>query len=556
MKLGSVSTVNAPRRSTVVALPTKVSVSSAMRPQCPARRGPCRARCDDGGMTTDATRAAPEGSRGSTGAEQVEHRQRPRSEAFKRFIASGWAARPSGLPPRTEAAGWAAGRRERLSQLFPGERLVLPAGGLTVRSNDTDYRFRPHSAFSHLTGLGTDQEPDAVLILEPRTGGGHDGVLFFRPRAERDAEEFYADSRYGELWVGVRPTLEEIAALTGLDARHLDELADAVRKDVGEGGVGVRVVRGADASLEEILDEVRELTEESEREADAELARAVSELRLVKDAWEVEQMRLAVAVTARGFEDVVRALAEAVDAARGERVVETVFDSRARREGNAVGYDTIAAAGAHACTLHWIRNDGEVRESDLVLIDAGVEVDSLYTADVTRTLPVSGRFSEAQRRVYEVVLEAADAAFEVARPGRTFRELNEAAMKVIALRLHEWGLLPDGVSVEDTLDDEGQYHRRWMVHGTSHHLGIDVHDCAQARREMYLDGVLEPGMVFTIEPGLYFGADDELVPEELRGIGIRIEDDVLVTEDGHENLSAMLPRRPDDVEAWMSSLRP
>src|SRR3954466_16381113 len=157
MKLGSVSTVNAPRRSTVVALPTKVSVSSAMRPQCPARRGPCRARCDDGGMTTDATRAAPEGSRGSTGAEQVEHRQRPRSEAFKRFIASGWAARPSGLPPRTEAAGWAAGRPppaeragwpagrpERLSQLFPGERLVLPAGGLTVRSNDTDYRFRPH----------------------------------------------------------------------------------------------------------------------------------------------------------------------------------------------------------------------------------------------------------------------------------------------------------------------------------------------------------------------------------------------------------------------------
>jgi len=267
-------------------------------------------------------------------------------------------------------------------------------------------------------------------------------------------------------------------------------------------------------------------------------------------------MRLAVEATARGFADIVRALPEALATAhKGERVIETAFESRARREGNGVGYDTIAASGPHACTLHWIRNDGEVHEGDLVLVDAGVEVDSLYTADITRTLPVSGRFSEAQRRVYEIVLEAADAAFQVARPGRTFRELNEAAMEVIAARLHELGLLPEGVTVEQTLDPEGQYHRRWMVHGTSHHLGIDVHDCAQARREMYLDGVLEPGMVFTIEPGLYFGPDDLLAPEEFRGIGVRIEDDVLVTEDGCENLSVMLPRTPGDVEAWMAKLR-
>jgi Xaa-Pro aminopeptidase len=349
--------------------------------------------------------------------------------------------------------------------------------------------------------------------------------------------------------------MEEIAAVTGLDARHLDELLDAIRKDVGEGGLVVRVVRDADETVDEALGEARSLSEEDQRVADAELARAVSELRLVKDAYEIEQMRLACEVTARGFEDVVRALVEAVRARRGERVIETAFEGRARREGNGVGYDTIAAAGAHACTLHWIRNDGEVHAGDLVLIDAGVEVDSLYTADITRTLPVSGTFSEAQRRIYEIVLEAADAAFEVARPGRTFRELNEAAMKVIATRLHELGLLPEGVTVEQTLDDEGQYHRRWMVHGTSHHLGLDVHDCSQARREMYLDGVLEPGMVFTIEPGLYFGRDDELVPAEFRGIGIRIEDDVVVTEDGCENLSGMLPRAPADVETWMSRLR-
>jgi Xaa-Pro aminopeptidase len=489
----------------------------------------------------------------------VEHRQHPRSEAFKKFIASGWAPRPQGLPARSDAAEWAQQRRQKLSEQFPGERLVLPAGRLRTRSNDTDYRFRPHSAFAHLTGLGTDQEPDAVLVLEPRSpgddAGGHDAVLFFRPRAERDSEEFYADSRYGELWVGVRPTLEEIGALTGLEARHLDELADAIRKDVGEGGLAVRVVRNADESVDEVLDEARGLSEEDERIADAELARAVSELRLTKDAYEIEQMRLACGATARGFEDIVRALVDAVRTRRGERVLEAAFDGRARREGNGVGYDTIAAAGDHTCTLHWIRNDGEVHEGDLLLVDAGVEVDSLYTADITRTLPVSGTFSEAQRRVYEIVLEAADAAFEVARPGRTFRELNEAAMKVLAARLHELGLLPEGVTVEQTLDPDGQYHRRWMVHGTSHHLGLDVHDCAQARREMYLDGVLEPGMVFTIEPGLYFGPDDLHAPEEFRGIGVRIEDDVLVTEDGCENLSAVLPRTADDVEAWMARLR-
>ena len=513
-------------------------------------------------MTSEpSSPAAPEGSPGDHRVEQVEHRQRPRSEAFKRFIASGWAPREDVAPARSDAAPWAADRRQALSAQFPGERLVVPAGGLRLRSNDTDYRFRPHSAFAHLTGLGTDQEPDAVLVLEPRSeeaGGpaGHEALLFFRPRADRDTEEFYADARYGELWVGPRPTLAEIAALTGLDVRHLQELAVALRKDVGEGGVAVRVVRGADESVEELLDEARGLDEDDERQTDAELARAVSELRLVKDEYEIEQMRLAVAATARGFEDIVRALAEAVASARGERVVETAFERRARREGNDVGYDTIAAAGEHACTLHWIRNDGEVREGDLVLVDAGVEVDSLYTADVTRTLPVSGSFTQAQRRVYDVVLEAADAAFEVARPGRTFRELHEAAMRVIATRLFEQGLLPNGVSVEDTLDEEGQFHRRWMVHGTSHHLGIDVHDCAQARRELYLDGVLEPGMIVTIEPGLYFQPDDLLVPEELRGIGVRIEDDVLVTVDGCENLSQLLPRRPDDVEAWMAALRP
>lgn len=500
--------------------------------------------------------------------------QRPASQAFKDFITSGWGPRADLGITASPALPFTARRRARLSERLPGARLVVPAGPLKPRSNDTDYRFRPHSAFAHLTGLGTDQEPDAVLVLhpvEPGTGddgSGHHAVLYVRPLAARDTEEFYADSRYGEFWVGARPTLEDVETLTGIEARHIDELRDALAKDLGEGGAALLVVTGSDEHVETLVESLRAeagtgtATAEAAAEVDgttsdaltdARLVEATSELRLVKDELEIEHMREAVARTAEGFEAVVRSLARAVTHRRGERVVETTFDAHARLEGNAVGYETIAAAGEHATTLHWITNDGVVREGDLLLLDAGVEVDSLYTADVTRTLPVTGTFTEVQRRVYQAVLDAADAAFAVAVPGAKFRDIHAAAMEVIAARLEEWGLLP--VPAAESLTPEGQQHRRWMVHGTSHHLGLDVHDCAQARRDLYLDGVLEPGMVFTIEPGLYFKADDLAVPEEYRGMGVRIEDDVLVTADGNENLSAALPRRPEDLEAWMASLR-
>jgi Xaa-Pro aminopeptidase len=356
--------------------------------------------------------------------------------------------------------------------------------------------------------------------------------------------------------VGVRPGLDEITELTGLDCRHLDGLDDVLTTDLGGDGVPVRVLRGADPRVEDLIERARRdagCDLDTETQADGELARNLSELRLVKDDWEIDQLRLACEITARGFDDIARALPEAARSSRGERVIERAFEGRARLEGNGVGYDTIAAAGAHACTLHWIRNDGPAREGDLVLIDAGVEVDSLYTGDVTRTLPVSGTFTEPQRRVYQAVLDAADAAFAAVRPGATFRDAHDAAMRVIAERLHDWGLLPG--TVEESLAPEGQFHRRWMVHGTGHHLGLDVHDCAKARKERYLEGTLEPGMVFTVEPGLYFGPDDLIAPEELRGIGVRIEDDVLVTSEGGERLTAMIPRTVDEVESWLAEAR-
>ena len=481
------------------------------------------------------------------------NRQVPFSDAFKAFIAQGCAPYPAELPERLPAAASAEQHRSAISAQFPGERLVIGAGGLKTRSNDTDFRFRPHAAFAHLTGLGTDREPDAVLVLEP-TDSGHDATLYFRPRAPRDAEEFYADARFGELWVGVRPSLEEMAALCGIACADIGDLPDHLRKDADTTPLRVLPV-DLEPEVTTVVAEVRTAEaprEEDQLSPDAELAQALSELRLIKDAFAIEQLREACRQTVAAFAAVVADLPEAVRRGRGERWVEGIFGLHARHVGNAVGYDTIAASGDHASTLHWIRNDGDVRDGDLILLDAGVELDSLYTADVTRTLPVNGRFSDDQRMVYDAVYAAQQAGIEAAKPGTKFSDVHAAAIRVIAEHLEAWGLLP--VSAEESLTETGGQHRRWMVHGTSHHLGLDVHDCAQAKRELYLDGILTPGMVFTIEPGLYFKNEDLGIPEEYRGIGVRIEDDILMTAAGPVNLSAALPRKADDVESWMAGI--
>jgi Xaa-Pro aminopeptidase len=443
----------------------------------------------------------------------------PHSKEFLEYISSGWATNAPAKVATDKVAPFAKARRQAVAAAFPGKVLVIEAGAPKTRSNDTEYRYRPHAAFAHLTGWGSRTVADSVLVIDTKATKE---ILFLRPTAGKDSDEFFANPAIGEFWVGARPTLEEISSLLDIETRDL-------------------------AQLDAYLDGSDKLDLENQ-----ELAQFVSELRLIKDSYEIEQMRLAVAASVSGFEDIVRVLPNSVGIPKGERVIETAFFARARQEGNDLGYDTIAAAGKNACVLHWISNDGEVKPNELVLVDAGVEVDSLYTADITRTLPVSGKFTEAQKKIYLAVLEAADAAFAIAKPGIKFREIHAAAMKVIAQRTSDWGILP--VSAEESLDENKQFHRRWMVHGTSHHLGIDVHDCAQARKEMYLDAELKEGMVFTIEPGLYFHADDLLAPEEFRGIGIRIEDDVLVTATGVENLSRALPRDPDQIETWMAKL--
>jgi Xaa-Pro aminopeptidase len=471
----------------------------------------------------------------------------PVSDTFKQYISGEWAERTEGEPRPREQAALAAARRARISALYAGKRLIVPAGAAKVRSNDTDYAYRAHSAFSHLTGWASDSVAGSVLVLEP-TAEGHTATLYFRKAAGRDSDEFYANPEIGEFWTGPRPSLAHVARDLGLLTADLAEF-DGVLDTVDAATI---ILRDGDRDLTDQVDGRRLLSadaESLENDADTAFARDLSELRLVKDAYEIEEMRRAVAATKKGFDDVIADRDAIVAHERGERLVEGTFNRRARAEGNAVGYDTIAASGPHACILHWTRNDGAVVPGDLILMDAGIELDSLYTADITRTLPVNGVFSETQRLVYEAVREAADAAFAIVRPGIRFRDIHATAMGVIARKTAEWGFLP--VSAEESIKPENQFHRRYMVHGTSHHLGIDVHDCAEARRDLYLDGVLEAGMVFTIEPGLYFQPDDLTVPEEFRGIGVRIEDNILVTEAGAENLSVGIPRTADDVEAWL-----
>jgi Xaa-Pro aminopeptidase len=480
------------------------------------------------GRVSDETTPAEQGT-SETGLQGTQSHDQGVPQAYLDFMRRGWGDRELDLPPHPVSARTPE-RRRRLADLLPGERLVIPAGGYKVRSNDTDYRFRPHTAHTWLTG---NQTSDAVLVIE-----GGESVLYARPRSRRDTDEFFRNRVYGELWVGRRPSLGELSASLGLECRHIDELPSRL-----ESAGKTRVLRGVDERVDGAIgvDESR----------DTELATVLSELRLVKDEYEVAELKEACDITVLGFEDAVREWDRVLE--HGERWIEGTFFRRARAMGNDLGYDSIVGGGRHATTLHWIDNTGPITPGELVLLDMGVEARSLYTADVTRTLPVSGRWSGLQRELYELVLAAQQAGIDAVRPGAAYLDPHHAAMRVLARALEDMGLLP--VSAEEALAPDSKVYARWTLHSTSHMLGMDVHDCAQARTEAYTQSELAEGMVLTVEPGLYFQEDDLLVPEELRGIGIRIEDDILVTADGARNLSGELPREADALEEWMSRLR-
>lgn len=446
---------------------------------------------------------------------------------FLAMIADGWGTPDRTVPMVDGAASAAAAHRRQLAAEFPGRSIVVGAGRAPVRANDTRYAFRPHSDFCWLTGC-TDAE-DAVLVLSPDSA-----VLYLAAPAYPGEKEFFANAARGELWVGAAPGLDDWSRGLDLEVRSLSALDDDLGRlpePLTTGPVG------------------DELASRYGLEPSPELARVLSELRMIKDEWEVGQLREAVNRTVAGFAAVVREFPAAINGG-GERWLQGTFDRYARTYGNGPGYASIVGSGPHAPTLHWVRCDGPVLPGEVVLLDMGVETTSLYTADVTRTFPATGRFSPAQRQVHDLVEKAHRAGLAAVRPGRMFADFSYAAMEVIARGLADWGLLP--VSVDEALSPQGQQHRRYVVCGIGHHLGLDVHDCAKASDEAYKDAALAPGMVMTVEPGLYFHAHDLTVPPELRGIGVRIEDDLLVTDEGAEVLSAALPLTAGGLEAWMA----
>jgi Xaa-Pro aminopeptidase len=475
-------------------------------------------------MSTQHTKGAPQ-AKASHDAETP--------EALIEFMAGGWIDRPLAAATHPQLARLQA-RREALSRAYPGTYAIVPAGREHVRANDTYFRFRPSSDFAYLMGGG---EPGAVLVLEPH-GARHRSVLFVRAH-NRGSAEFFTNRVYGELWVGPHRGVDESQLYYGVDACRPLETLPAYFEELAQSQHSLRSLRGYNDAVDELLGD----------DDDGALATHLSEARLIKDEYELAELRKACAITKRGFEDAIRAMRPGCS----ERAIEAAFWSRARIEANDVGYLTIAAAGDHACTLHWTRNDGTLAEGSLLLLDAGVECDSLYTADVTRTLPVSGRYSPEQRAIYELVLEAQRAGIAAVVPGNDFLDPNRAAMRILAQGLIDLGILKG--SLDEALDPARPLYRRYTLHNVSHMLGIDVHDCAAAREQEYRYGKLREGMVLTVEPGLYFQPDDATVPQRFRGIGVRIEDDIVVTARGAENLSAILPSAPDDVERWIAELR-
>lgn len=445
------------------------------------------------------------------------------SPGFVEAIRGGWGPidRAPTLTPGAAAAG--AAHRDRLREALPGERVVVSAGFAPVRSNDTYHEFRADSNFLWLTGLDVE---GGIIEIAP----DGDTTLFMEPPAKPGEVDFYASATQGELWVGPQPGLAEVAQALGVRTRPIADFLLAPDTLVG-GAIAAGPLEGAPVSFR--------------------LRESLAGLRMIKDDWEIGQLRAAVRATEEGVAAVVAEIPAAI-AQGGERWLQGTFDRVARLRGRGPGYATIVGSAAHAAILHWVRADGPIVPEALLLLDMGVEVNTGYTADVTRTVPAMGAYTGVQRRVYDLVERAHLTGLAAVRPDAPWHDFHAASMEVLARGLHDWGILR--VSVDEALAPGGQQHRRYIVCGVGHHLGLDVHDCAASRYEDYQGATLAPGMTLTVEPGLYFQPNDLTLPPELRGIAIRIEDDLLVTETGHELLSDGIPFDALGLEAWVRDL--
>jgi Xaa-Pro aminopeptidase len=417
-----------------------------------------------------------------------------------------------------------------MDAIAPGATAILPSAPVAIRSGDVEFIYRQDSDFYYLTGFA---EPESVALLSP---GHPDGefVMFVRPR---DKER--------ETWTGRRAGVEGAIIEYGADKAYVIDELEKILPRYLEKSARVHYPLGLNEKMDErVLKLVRWAQSMRPRSGTGPSSiidprDIIHELRLKKEPGELESMRRAMAISAEAHK---RAMMKARGGMK-EWQIEAEVDYTFRSNGAAgPSYPSIIASGPNAATLHYINNDREMRAGELLLIDAGAEYD-FYAADITRTSPIGARFTPIQRSIYEVVLEAQRQAIETIKPGAHFDDPHEAALRVLVDGMRQLGILK-GSAAEII---ESATYRRYYMHRTSHWLGMDVHDVGLYR----VNGasrVLEPGMVLTVEPGLYIDADNEDVPEGFRGIGVRIEDDVLVTDDGFDVMTAETPKSIADVE--------
>ena len=431
-------------------------------------------------------------------------------------------------------AEFARRRRQLMRMAGDDAILVLPSAPERIRSRDTHYPYRQDSDLWYLTGF---PEPEAVLVLVPGRRHG-ETLLFCR---ERDPDR--------EAWDGPRAGPEGAVEAYGVDDAYAFEDLDEILPGLLEGRTRVYYHFGRDTEfdlkligwLNRVRAQVR-LGAQPPHEF-LELGHLLDEMRLFKSRDELKLMRRAADISVRAHEAAMRAAKAGVHEYGLQAEIERVFRSHDAEPA----YGSIVGAGANACVLHYRANKAQVCDGELVLIDAGAEYRG-YAADITRTFPANGRFTKEQRALHDLVCAAQAAALAQARPGMPYEAGHNAAVETLVDGLLRLGLLKGKLQ---KLVADGAC-KRFYPHKTGHWLGLDVHDVGDYR----IDGesrLLEPGMVYTIEPGLYIRADDTAVPAKWRGIGIRIEDDVAITKDGHEVLTEGLARSADEIEAFMAA---
>ncbi|HVA27525.1 MAG TPA: aminopeptidase P N-terminal domain-containing protein [Candidatus Baltobacteraceae bacterium] len=421
-------------------------------------------------------------------------------------------------------------RRERALDAFAGGVVIIPGARTMLRNNDTEYEFRQNSDFFYLTGF---EEPGALLVLAPASSSAR-ATLFLQ---ERD--------RMREAWHGRRLGTKRACAALGVDAAFAIEELDDRLPQLLERAETLYYATGVDAAMDRSIHDALEAARAATRNRGkaphtiTDPGVVLHRMRAIKSPEEIAILRRSAAATAKGH---LAAMAATKPGAY-EYAVEAVLECAFRQAGaQRLAYESIVAGGDNATVLHYVSNRDVLADGSLLLVDAAAELD-YYATDVTRTWPVNGRFSAEQRAVYDIVLAAQHAAMEAVAPGNARNDFNAAAVRKITEGLVELGALTGGVDE----NIERETYREYYMHGTGHWLGMDVHDVGPYTRDEEPIR-FEPGMVTTVEPGLYFRRDANC-DERLKGIGVRIEDDVLVTPEGHENLTVMIPKSIAEVEA-------